>query len=190
MVRYDTPLFLTHNAVFLFLTHQHLLHRIEKIFLGDTASSHLHGVDRRLVYHICQIGTYGSAGCQRNFIKVHRIIHQHILRMYFQDFHTPFEIRLIHNDPPVETSRAKQRLIQNLRSVSRRQNNNAALSVKSVHLGKQLVQRLLPLLISAAVLGIPASSDRVNLIDEHDTGRILLRFPEQVSHTGSSEPYI
>ena len=110
--------------------------------------------------------------------------------MYFQDFHTPFEIRLIHNDPPVETSRAKQRLIQNLRSVSRRQNNNAALSVKSVHLGKQLVQRLLPLLISAAVLGIPASSDRVNLIDEHDTGRILLRFPEQVSHTGSSEPYI
>ena len=26
-----------------------------------------------------------------------------------------FEIRLIHNDPPVETSRAKQRLIQDLR---------------------------------------------------------------------------
>mgnify|MGYP002508438886 CR=1 FL=1 len=38
VVRYDTPLFLTHNAVFLFLTHQHLLHRIEKIFVSTGGS--------------------------------------------------------------------------------------------------------------------------------------------------------
>ncbi len=190
VVRNDPPLFLAHNAVLLLFSYQHLLHRVKQVFLADTVSAHLYGIDRRLVYHIGKVGTHRSAGRQGDLIQIHGIVHQHILCMYLQDLHTPLQIRFIHNDPPVETSRAKQCLIQNFRSVGRGKNNDAALAVKSVHLRQKLVQRLFPFFISAAVLGIPAPADGINFIDEHDTGRIFLSLPEQIPYTGCAQAYI
>ncbi len=78
----DLSLLLAHHAVFLFLADKHLLHRIKEILLAHVLPAQLHGVDRRLVDHICQIRTDRAGSRQGNLVQIYRIIHQHILGMH------------------------------------------------------------------------------------------------------------
>ncbi len=103
--------------------------------------------------------------------------------MHLEDIDTPLQIRLIDNNTPVKAPWPQQCLVENFRSVGRGKDDNALFAVKSIHLRKQLVQCLLTLFISAAIFGITASSDCVNLINKNNTRRILLCFLEQVTHT-------
>ena len=61
--------------------------------------------------------------------------------------------------------------------------------VEAVHLGQDLVQRLLALVAAAeAAAGAAArAADRVELVDEDDRRRLLLRLPEQVAHARGAD---
>ena len=104
MIGYDATFLFAHDAVFLFLTYQHLFHSREQILLAYKFSAFLDSIDSCLVDHIGQIGTDRSAGSQCNRIQIYGLVHLHILGMYFQDFHTAFEIRLVYDDTAVKTS--------------------------------------------------------------------------------------
>ena len=62
------------------------------------------------------------------------------------------------------------------------------MTVKAIHLCQQLVQRLLPLVISSKP-GITALSDSVYLVDKNNTRGMLLRLLEQIPDTGGSHTY-
>ena len=130
----DTPLLLAHDAVLLLLTHKHLLHSLKQILLADVIPALLDRVNGRLIDHIGKIGADRSAGRERDGVQIHSFIHQNVLGMYLQYFHTSLQIRLIHNDLPVKTARTKQGLIQNLRPVRRAQDQDSSGAVKTVHL--------------------------------------------------------
>ena len=51
---------------------------------------------------------------------------------------------------PVEATRAQQRRVQNVRPVGRRDDDDASVTLKAVHLRQQLVERLLALVVAAA----------------------------------------
>ena len=104
MIGYDTTLLLAHDAVLFLLTYQYLFYCCEQILLADEFSAFLDGIDGSLVDHICQIGTYRTAGCQCNSIQIYGLIHLHILGMYLQNLHTSLEIRLVYDDTTVKTS--------------------------------------------------------------------------------------
>ena len=113
----------------------------------------------------------------------------HILGMHLQDIHTAFQIRLVHDNSPVKTSRTQQRLIQHFRPVGGRQNEKSLGGVKTIHLGQQLVQRLFPLIVPAAQSAVAAFADGIDLIDENDAGCHLLGFLKQVADTGRTHPH-
>ena len=81
----------------------------------------------------------------------------------------------------IEAASAQQRGVQNLGSVRRRHQDHANARIEAVELDEQLVQRLLALLVrdrtDAARL-----AQRVQLVDEDDARRLLLRLLEQVAH--------
>ena len=106
--------------------------------------------------------------------------------MHFQNSDTPLQIRPVHDDAPVETARAQKCLVQDLRPVGRAQDQDSLGRLETVHFGEQLVQGLFSLLVSAAVLGVAAAADGVDLIDENNAGRVLVRFLEKVADTGSA----
>merc|ERR1711943_15465 len=83
----------------------------------------------------------------------------------------------------VETSRTQQRRIENVRSVRRRNYNDASVTLETIHFSQQLVQRLLSFVVTAANAGTSGSTDGIDFIDENDARRVLLRFLEQVSHS-------
>ncbi len=107
--------------------------------------------------------------------------------MYPEHINTPLQIRFLHDDPPVKPPRTQQRLIENFRPVRRAEDHDPFGRIKTVHLREKLVQRLLPLVIPASVLGITALADRVDLIDKNDTRRHRLRLLKQIPHTGGPD---
>ena len=86
-------------------------------------------------------------------------------------------------DLPVEPARPQQRRVEHLGPVGRGEHDDALGHVEAVHLGQQLVQRLLALVVGhrRARAG-PALADGVDLVDEDDRGRPLARLGEQVAH--------
>ena len=67
------------------------------------------------------------------------------------------------------------------RAVGRCQNNDAAHTFKSVHLGKQLIEGLLALVV-AADLAVALFTDGVDLVDKNYTGGFFLGLCKKVSH--------
>ena len=102
--------------------------------------------------------------------------------MHFQNSDPSLEIRPVHDDPPVKAARAQQRLVKDLRTVRGADDKDSLGRLKSVHLGEELVQRLLSLFISSAVPGVAAPADRVDLVDKNNARRVLVGFLEQVAH--------
>ena len=189
VIRNDPTFFLAEDPVFLLLTHKHDFHSLEQIFLGNHVSSVLDCQNGSFINHIGQIGTYRTAGCQRDRFQIHGFVQMHILGMHLQDIHTAFQIRLVHDNSPVKTARTQQRLIQHLRPVGGRQDQQTLGRVKTIHLGQQLVQRLFPLIVAAAQSAVAAFADGIDLINENDTGRHLLGFLKQIADTGSTHPH-
>ena len=184
MIGNDAALFLAEDPVFFLFTHKNDFHSLKQILLGNHVSSGLDCQNGRLVDHVCQIGTHSAAGCQGNGFQIDGLIQMYVLGMHFQDVHTALQIRLVHDDSPVKTARTKQCLIQHLRPVGGRQNEQTLGRVKTIHLGQQLVQRLFPLIIAAAKAGIPAFADGIDLVDKNNTGCHFLGFLKQVADTG------
>ena len=136
----DDPAFiLRYGRIFLLVTGNNGLNALLQISLGYNAASHADGTERALVDNVRKLGTAGSDSCSRDGVKVNRLIHLDIFSMYPKDRLTAFEVRELHRDPPVETARSQEGLIEGLRTVCGRQDHNTLSSVESVHLCKKLV---------------------------------------------------
>ena len=72
-------------------------------------------------------------------------------------------------DLTVKTTRAQQRVIENIRAVCCRHDYDALVIAETVHLNKQLVECLLALIVSAAEAGAALAADGVDLVDEYDS---------------------
>ena len=81
------------------------------------------------------------------------------------------DVRTIDDDLAVEATGAQQCGVEYVGAVGRCDQDDAGVRVEPVHLDKQLVERLLTLVMAAAESGTALPADRIDLVDEHDTGR-------------------
>ena len=72
-----------------------------------------------------------------------------LLGVDLQDLLAALEVGQLHRHPAVEAAGAGQGRVQRLRAVGGGQNDDAGVALKAVHLGQQLVQGLLPLVVAA-----------------------------------------
>ncbi len=145
------------------------------------------GQQRGLVEHVGQVGA-GEArrtACHREQVDVggHRLA----TGVHLQDLLATPEVGGVDADLAVEPARAKQRRVEDVGTVGRRDQDDAATNVEAVHLHQQLVEGLLALVVAAAHAGTAVSADGVDLVDEHDGGGVLLGLLEQVAHTGGAD---
>ena len=99
-----------------------------------------------------------------------------------EDALASFDVRAIHDDATVEAAGTQQRGVEDIRSVGRRNEDDALVRFEPVHLDEKLVQRLLALVVAAAEAGTTMAADGIDLIDEHDARGILLPLLEQVAN--------
>ena len=93
-----------------------------------------------------------------------------------------------HHDLAVETARAEECGVEHVGAVGRGHHHDALGGLEPVHLGEHLVERLLALVVAAAEAGAALAADRVDLVDEDDRRRLLLRGLEEVAHTRRADP--
>ena len=108
--------------------------------------------------------------------------------MNLQDRFPALEIRQFYRHSPVKTSWSGQCRVQGFRTVGCCQDDHTIISLKSIHLSKQLVQSLLPFIISTH-LTITFFTDSIDLINEYNTRSLFLCLLKQVTYLGSSHAY-
>src|SRR4051795_12601376 len=84
------------------------------------------------------------------------------------------DVGTVDDNAAIEAARTEQRRIEDVGAVGGRDQDDAFVRLEAVHLDEQLVQRLLALVVAAAEAGAAVAPDRVDLVDEHDAGGVLL----------------
>ncbi len=75
-----------------------------------------------------------------------------------------------------------------IRTVGGGQDDDAVVARKAIHLGEQLVQSLLTLVVAEDPPLSRFLTDGIDLIDEHDAGRLFVGLLKQIPHLGCSGP--
>ncbi len=97
------------------------------------------------------------------------------------------EVRAGHHDAPVKATGAKDRRVENVGPVRGRDDDDTVARLKAVHLDEELVEGLLALVVPTAEAGTTMATDRVDLIDEDDAGRVLLALFEEVADPAGTD---
>ena len=142
---------------------------------------------RGFVDDVRQLGAGVTGRAARDDVQVDAFGELHLLGMDAEDFFAAFHVGQIDGDLAIETARAQQRGIENVRAVRRRDDDDAFLRIEAVHLDEQRVQRLLALVVSAADTVAAMAADRVDFVDENDARRGLLALLEHVAHAAGAD---
>ena len=107
--------------------------------------------------------------------------------MDFQDAQTAAEVRQVDDDLPIKTARTEQGGIQDVRTVRRRDHDDARIHFKAVHFNEQRIQRLLAFIMPAADSAETRTAHGVDFINENQAWGVLLAFFEHVADTARAD---
>ena len=138
------------------------------------------GAKGGLIDDIGEFRTRSAAGHAGDFFIIDVICVFDFLSMYAKDILPSFEVGEFHRHAPVKASGSGESRVQRLRSVGGSQDDDTVIAFKAVHLGQQLVQRLLSFII-AANLPVSLLADGIDFINEDDAGRLFLGLAKQIA---------
>src|SRR5262245_57132250 len=108
--------------------------------------------------------------------------------MHFENGLTAEDVGPIHHDGAVKAAGAEQGRVEHFRPVRRGHDDDAAVGSEAVHFHQQLVKRLLTFVMAADAAGTASLAERIQLIDEYDARRLVLRLAEEIANAGSADP--
>ena len=176
----DPALLVAHHALLLEAGDQAIDRRLE-IAPVDRGLVVARREQRRLVDQVGEIGAGEAGGALRDDLQVDVGPDLHALDVNPQDLLAPLDVRLVDQHLTIEAPRAEQRRVEHLRPVGRAHDDDALARVEAVHLGEQLVQRLLALLVAAERALDADLAERVELVDEDDARRLGFGLLEQIA---------
>jgi hypothetical protein len=142
---------------------------------------------RRLVDEVRQIRAGESRRAARDERGLHIIRQRHAAHMHAQNLLAAAHIRQRHDHLAVEPAGPQQRRIEHIGAIGGGDDNDALIALEAVHLDQQLVQRLLALVVTAAQTRAAVAPDGIDLVDEDDARRVLLRLLEHVAHARGAD---
>ena len=161
----------------------------QEILLADEFLVVTRGYQRRFIADVGNVGARESGGLPRQETAVERRIELERPQVDLENL-----LALAHVGQPdlyltVETPGTHQRLVQDVGTVRRREDDHPGVGLEAVHLGEQLVERVLALVV-AREPGILAAgpADGVDFVDEDDAGGFLLGLLEKVADSRRPHP--
>merc|ERR1719248_467448 len=140
------------------------------------------GHDGRLVHEVLERGAGEADGARGDLAEVGLVGQGLVAAVHAQDGDAAVLVRQVDGHAAVEAAGAQERRVEDVASVGSGQHDDARVAREAVHLREDLVEGLLALVVrrEAAPAGALAA-DGVDLIDEDDARRVLLRVAEQVA---------
>ena len=148
------------------------------------------GNERRLVADVGNVGTREARSLARQERAVELRVKLERTQVDVENLLALVDVGQPHLNLAVEPSGTRQRLVQNVDPVGGSQHDDARVGLEAVHLGQQLVERILALVV-AREAGILAArpADGVDFVDEDDAGGLLLGLLEEVTHARSTHAH-
>ena len=145
---------------------------------------------RRLIEQVLQIRAGKACGTPGNFRQVHILRQRLVSGVDLQDLLPALDIRQPHIYLPVKPAGAQQRRIQDVHPVGGGQHHHARVGGKSVHFHQELVEGLLPLVVSAAQSAAALTAHGVDLVDKYNGGGLFFRLLKQVTDAAGAHAHI
>ena len=171
MVGDDLPLLRAHDPLLLEAGDQPIDRRLE-VPAVDGRLVVARREQRRLVDQVGEIGAGKAGGARRDDLEVDVRGDLHALDVNPEDLLASLDVWLVDEHLAVESAGAEQRRVEHLRAVGRAHDDHALARVEAVHLGEQLVERLLALFVAAERALHAHLAERVELVDEDDARRL------------------
>src|SRR5690606_29835443 len=134
------------------------------------------------VHQVGQIGTGKTGSTTRNDRRIHVIRNWYFAHMHFQYLLTAADIGKSNHNLTVKTARPQQRRIEHVGAVGGGDDDDAIVGFKPVHFDQQLVQCLLALIVATTEASATMTSHGIDLVDEDDAWRLLLRLVEHIAN--------
>ena len=169
-------------AVFLLQTNKGPLYRFHQVRLFDLFLVLSACEKSGFVDNIGQIGPCQSGSRFGYDRHVDLIREFDICAVDFEDGEPSFIVGLVYQYLSVKSTGSQQCSIEYFRPVGSCQDNDGGIGTKSVHFCKELIERLLSLIVAAHLCSCRTTlSDRVDFIDEDDGRGLFLGLLKEVS---------
>ena len=159
------------------------LDRLVEVDLCHLILAFLGGDQGRLVGDVAQVGANEARGGAGDVVEIDIRSQAKIARVDFQDRLAADPVGRGDGDPPVEPPGAQQRGIEDFGAVGGGEHHDVLVRREAVHLGQDLVERLLAFIVGAEGRRRGARApDGVQLVDEDDARGGFLGFGEEVAN--------
>src|SRR5579864_3520292 len=107
--------------------------------------------------------------------------------MYSKNLFPAAHVRPADNYSPIKAAWPQQCGIKHIRPVRSRHENDAFVRLEAIHLNQQLIQSLLPLVVTATEARASMTPDGVDLVDEDNARSILFALLKQVANPAGAD---
>jgi hypothetical protein len=142
-----------------------------------------------LVHQVHEIGAGEAGRAAGDGLEIDVGRERHLAHVHLEDLLAADHVRIGNDDLTVKTTGPQQRRIKYVRPVGRRNEDDALVRFKPIHLDQQLIEGLLALVVAAAEPRSAVAADGIDLVDEDDAGCVLLRLLEHVAHARGADPH-
>ena len=143
--------------------------------------------DGGLVDEVREVGAGEARRLARDAFDVNALVERLALGVDPQDLGPAADVGSIEDHLAVETARAQERRVQDVRPVRGGDHDHVGVRIEAVHLDQDLVEGLLALVVRAAETGATLAADRVDLVDEDDARGVALGLVEEVAYAARAD---
>ena len=178
-----------HHPILLLRTNHHPLDRVAHLIHGDFTEQATGGQNCCLIQQVGQISPSEARGATGHLVEVYVFAEGLAPGMHRKNLQAAGVVGAIHHHLAIKAARAQQGLVEHIRAVGGRHDDDAGVALKAIHLGEQLVERLLPLVVAATETSAALAAHRIDFIDEHDAGGVFLGLLEQIAHPAGTDTH-
>ena len=183
-------LLLRHHLGLLLQSTNDTVNSIQEVLLAYSLTIMTGSYQGSFVTYVGNVGTRESRCLTSQEVDIYRIVELQGLQVYHEYLLTLVQVGQIYMYLTVETSSTQQCRVQHIGTVGSSQCDDTTVSAKSVHLGKQCVQRILALIITTHGRVLRASTTYgVNLVDKDDTRSLGLSLLEEVANARATHTH-
>mmetsp|Transcript_49136 Transcript_49136/g.110488 ORF Transcript_49136/g.110488 Transcript_49136/m.110488 type:complete len:322 (+) Transcript_49136:937-1902(+) len=143
------------------------------------------GNDGGFVHQVSQRRARKPGGSLSHHLQVELVRQGLAPAMHLEDLHPAVHVREINGNTAIKTAGTQQGGVEHVRAVGSSKHDHPRVPLETIHLGQDLVERLLTLVVPTAHAAAAASAlapHSINLINKNDTWSILFRLCEEVAH--------
>mmetsp|Transcript_18095 Transcript_18095/g.28613 ORF Transcript_18095/g.28613 Transcript_18095/m.28613 type:complete len:619 (-) Transcript_18095:383-2239(-) len=173
-----------HGIVKMILLHAHRIQnvRVNLVRLNINEIELLsNAIHRRLCTQLCQIRTHKTMRRVGNRLQINLVRQLHVARMNVQDFQSARRVRHAHLNLAIKSTKSTQCRINHVHTIRGTNHHHLPASFEAIHEGQQHRHDTT---LQFAIRLVSLGRNTVNLVDEDNGRRILLRLLKRLAQIG------